>query len=148
MKIILTADVDNVGRKGDLVQVADGYARNYLMPKGFAILANRNSLRQAEQMQRAGQAAERKAREEAQTIATAVQAGRVVVGARAGEGGKLFGSVTTADLVKAVKNAFGVDIDRRRIDLTDPIKELGLHQIPLDLHPDVHVELIVEVVPA
>ena len=148
MKIILTADVEKVGRKGDLVQVADGYARNYLMPKGFAILANRNSLRQADQMKRAGQAAERKAREEAQAVAQAVQAGRVVVAARAGEGGKLFGSVTTADLVKAVKNAFGVDIDRRRIDLTDPIKELGLHQIPLDLHPDVHVELIVEVVPA
>ena len=148
MKIILSADVDKLGRKGEIVEVADGYARNYLVPSGKALLANRNAQRQADQMRRAGQAAERKAREAADQVARALQSGRLVIGARAGEGGKLFGSVTAADLVKAAKTSFGVDLDRRRIDLSDPIRELGLHQIPVDLHPEVAVELIVEVVPA
>lgn len=146
MKIVLREDVDNLGRKGDLVDVADGYARNFLVPRGFAMTATKGIAKQAEAMRRNREAREARDREEAQEIATRLGGVRIEVKARAGEGGKLFGSVTNADIADAVRAITEVELDRRSIELPEPVKELGAVAIPVKLHPDVAVELQVEVV--
>ena len=145
MKIVLRADVANLGRKGDLVDVADGYARNYLVPRGLAIQATRGITRQAEAMRRSRQVRDTREREGAQATARQLAAQRIEVTARAGEGGRLFGSVTAADVAEAVEAQTGIHIDRRRLHL-EPIKTLGVHEVPLRLHADVEVPLTVEVV--
>ena len=146
MKIVLREDVDSLGRKGDLVDVADGYARNFLVPRGLAMKATKGVAKQAEAMRRNREAREARDREEAQVIAARLDGVRIEVKARAGEGGKLFGSVTNADVADAVRAITEVELDRRSIDLPEPIKELGAAAVPVRLHPDVAVELQVEVV--
>jgi large subunit ribosomal protein L9 len=146
MKIVLRDDVDSLGRKGDLVDVADGYARNFLVPRGLAMKATKGVAKQAEAMRRNREALEARDREAAQAIAARLDGVRIEVKARAGEGGKLFGSVTNADVADAVRGATEVELDRRSIDLPEPIKELGPASLPVRLHPDVAVELQVEVV--
>ena len=145
MKIVLRSDVPNLGRKGDLVDVADGYARNYLVPRGLAIQASRGVSRQAESMRRARQVRDTKEREGAEATARQLEARRVEIPARAGEGGRLFGSVTAADVAEAVEAQTGVHLDRRRLHL-DPIKTLGVHEVSVRLHPEVEVMVTVEVV--
>lgn len=146
MKIVLREDVDTLGRKGDLVDVADGYARNFLVPRGLAIRATKGAAKQAEAMRRNREAREVRDRESAQEIAARLDGVRIEVKARAGEGGKLFGSVTNADVADAVKAATEVELDRRTIELAEPIKELGPAELPVRLHPDVVATLSVEVV--
>lgn len=146
MRIVLRADVDNLGRKGDLVEVADGYARNFLVPRGLAMRATKGIAKQAEAMRRNREAREARDREEAQELAARLDGVRIEVKARAGEGGKLFGSVTNADVADAVRATTQVELDRRSIDLPEPVKELGAVEIPVRLHPDVAVDLQVEVV--
>lgn len=146
MKIILSDDVSNVGRKGDVVRVADGYARNYLVPKGLAIVATKGTLRQADQMRRAREETEKKVRAEAEGAVERLQANAVYISARAGEEGRLFGSVTKADVARAVKEQLGEDIDRHIIRLDDPIRHLGTHKIQVHLHQDVNAEVTVEVI--
>jgi large subunit ribosomal protein L9 len=146
VKIVLRSDVANLGQKGDLVDVADGYARNYLVPRGLAIQATRGITRQAEAMRRSRQVRDTKEREGAQATARQLAAQRIQIAARAGEGGRLFGSVTAADVAEAVEAQTGVHIDRRRLHLGEPIKTLGVHEVPLRLHTDVEVPLTVEVV--
>lgn len=146
MKIVLREDVDTLGRKGDLVDVADGYARNFLVPRGLAIRATKGATKQAEAMRRNREAREVRDRESAQEIAARLDGVRIEVKARAGEGGKLFGSVTNADVADAVKAATEVELDRRTIELAEPIKELGPAELPVRLHPDVVATLSVEVV--
>ena len=136
MKIVLREDVDTLGRKGDLVDVADGYARNYLVPRGLAMKATKGVVAQAESMRRNRQAREVRDRSAAEELAGRLNAGPLTVGARAGEGGRLFGSVTTA----------GIEIDRRAVLLDDPIRELGEVEVPVRLHPEVVVPLVVAVV--
>src|SRR5687768_12250214 len=111
MKVILSQDVDKLGVKGDVVTVADGYARNYLVPKGMAMLASKGSLRQAEQMKRAREEAERKRKEEAAAKVSSLAATPVYISARAGEGGRLFGSVTNGDVARAVLDQLEENID-------------------------------------
>jgi large subunit ribosomal protein L9 len=146
VKIVLREDVDTLGRKGDLVDVADGYARNFLVPRGLAIRATKGAAKQAEAMRRNREAREVRDRESAQEIAARLDGVRIEVKARAGEGGKLFGSVTNADVADAVKAATEVELDRRTIELAEPIKELGPAELPVRLHPDVVATLSVEVV--
>lgn len=146
MKIILSDDVSNVGRKGDVVTVADGYARNYLVPKGLAIIATKGTLRQADQMRKAREETEKKVRAEAEGAVERLQANAVYISARAGEEGRLFGSVTKADVARAVKEQLGEDIDRHIIRLDDPIRHLGTHKIQVHLHEDVNAEVTVEVI--
>ena len=145
MKIVLRSDVPNLGRKGDLVDVADGYARNYLVPRGLAIQASRGVSRQAESMRRARQVRDTKEREGAEATARQLEARRVEIPARAGEGGRLFGSVTAVDVAEAVEAQTGIHLDRRRLHL-DPIKTLGVHEVAVRLHPEVEVTVTVEVV--
>ena len=145
MKLILRSDVDGVGKKGDLVDVADGYARNFLVPKGFAIKATRGIEAQALAMRRSRDvkdAADRGAAEEiAKTLVPAV----ITVTAKAGGEGKLFGSVTAADIVEAVEAQTGIVLDRRTLSLDEQIKSLGTHTVPAKLHSDVQFSITVEV---
>ena len=146
MKIVLRADVDNLGNKGDLVDVAPGYARNYLVPKGLAITASAGVTRQAEAMRRSRQVRDRRGKEGAEATARQLAAKRVEIKARAGEGGRLFGSVTSTDIAEAVEAQTGVKLDRRKLHV-EPIKTLGTHEVPVRLHTDVEVPITIEVVP-
>jgi large subunit ribosomal protein L9 len=145
VKIVLRSDVSNLGRKGDLVDVADGYARNYLVPRGLAIKASSGVSRQAESMRRSRQVRDTREREGAEATARQLEARRVQIPARSGEGGRLFGSVTAVDVAEAVEAQTGVHLDRRRLHL-DPIKTLGVHEVSVRLHPEVEVTVTVEVV--
>lgn len=146
MRIVLRSDVANLGHKGDLVEVADGYARNYLVPRGLAMQATRGIARQADAMRRSRTVRDTKEREGAEALARQLAAKRIEIRARAGEGGRLFGSVTTTDLAEALHAQAGVDLDRRKMHLDEPIKTLGVHEVPVRLHADVTVVVTVEVV--
>ncbi len=146
MKIVLREDVDHLGHKGDLLEVADGYARNFLVPRGLAMKATKGVVAQAEAMRRSRTARDARDRTAAEDVASRLGGTTIRVGVRAGEGGKLFGSVTSADVADAVRAQTAVDVDRRTIELAEPIKELGQAEIPVRLHPDVTATLLVEVV--
>jgi large subunit ribosomal protein L9 len=146
VKVVLRDDVENVGRKGDLIEVADGFARNYLVPRGLAMKATKGVLQQAEAMRRNREARETREREAAQALADQLTGRRIEVRARAGEGGRLFGSVTNVDIIDAVRAQTGVELDRRKTHLAEPLKELGASEVPVKLHSDVEVTLTVDVV--
>jgi large subunit ribosomal protein L9 len=146
VKIVLREDVDNLGHKGDLVDVADGYARNFLVPRGLAMKATRGGVAQAEAMRRNRAAREERDRGEAQELADRLTSAKVVVTARAGEGGKLFGSITSSDLADALAKQSGAEIDRRSIQLAEPLKELGDAEVAVKLHAEVTATIHVEVV--
>ena len=148
MKIILTQEVSGLGGPGDIVEVKDGYGRNYLLPQGLAMPWTKGGERQVATIRRArdvrnvrdlGHATEVKARLEGLTVSLAT---------RAGAGGRLFGSVTAADVADAVKQAGGPEIDRRRIELLGPIKTTGTHTVTVKVHPEVTATVTVDVVPA
>ena len=145
MKIVLRADVQNLGNKGDLVEVAPGYARNYLVPKGLAIAATDGVIRQSESMRRSRQVRDRREKEGAEATARQLAAKRVEIKARAGEGGRLFGSVTSTDIAEAVEAQTGVALDRRKLHV-EPIRTLGTHEVPIRLHGEVEVPITIEVV--
>ncbi len=146
MKIVLREDVETLGHKGDLVDVADGYARNFLVPRGLAMKATRGVIAQAESMRRNRSARDARDRADAQELATKLTATPIRVVARAGEGGKLFGSITSADIVAAASAQTGVEIDRKTIALAEPLKELGPAEVSVRLHADVEAAITVEVV--
>lgn len=146
MKIVLREDIETLGRKGDLLEVADGYARNYLVPRGLAIVATKGVVGQAEAMRRNRQIKDTRDKEAAQEVATRLAGAPVEVKARAGEGGKLFGSVTAADIVAAVQARTGIELDRRKLTLAESLKELGPAEVPVQLHPEVTATITVEVV--
>lgn len=146
MKVILAADVDKLGHKGDVVVVADGYARNFLVPKGLALTASKGALKQAEQMRRAREELERKAKDEAAARVATLGASPVYISARAGEEGKLFGSVTNSDVARAIAEQLGEEIDRRHIRMDEPIRSLGTHQLEVHLHEQVNALVTVEVI--
>ena len=143
MRVVLRADVENVGKKGDVLDVSDGYARNYLIPKGRAIRATAGVEAQAAAMRRSRDLKDARDRESAETVARSVVSTVVRIPARAGAEGRLFGSVTTAD----VAAQSGVQLDRRRLVMEEPIRSLGTHEVPVRLHPDVEFRVTVEVVP-
>ena len=146
MKVILRSDVPDVGHKGDVLDVADGYGRNYLVPKGLAMKASKGAVTQAATMRRARDAKDARDREAAEELAQRVAATPVRISARAGVEGRLFGSVTAADVVAAVQAATGIELDRRRLELEEPIRSLGVHEVAVRLHTDVTAQVTVEVV--
>ena len=150
MKIILTADVPNLGAPGDLVQVKDGYARNYLLPRNLAIVATSGAEKQVATIRRVRQARQIRDLSHAREVAgTLSNLGTVSVTAKAARsGGKLFGSVTVADVVDAVRSAGGPTLDKRAVDLAAPIKSTGDYQVTVRLHPEVSVTVPVEVTTA
>ena len=148
MKVVLRDDVENLGHKGDVVDVADGYARNYLVPRGLAMKATRGVVAQAEAMRRNRSAREVREVESAQAQASAISGIRLEIPARAGEGGKLFGSVTAADIADAIQAQSGVEVDRRKIGLDEPVKEIGEVEVVVKLHAGVDATVTVAVVAA
>jgi large subunit ribosomal protein L9 len=145
MRVVLRTDLDNLGKRGDIREVADGYARNYLLPKGHAIVATKGVEAQAEAMRRARDLRDARDREAAQLVARTLVPQVIRIPARAGADGRLFGSVTAADIVEAVSQQAGVELDRRRLRLEEPIKSLGSHEVPVKLHNDVEFRVTVEV---
>lgn len=146
MKVILADDVDTLGNKGDVVSVADGYARNFLIPKGKALFATKGALRQAEVMQRARIEREQKAKEAAAAKVADLASSPIYISARAGEGGRLFGSVTKSDVARGIEEQLGEAVDRHNIMLEDPIRVLGSHQVEVKLHEEVNALVTVEVI--
>ena len=148
MKIILTHEVSGLGTAGDVVDVKDGYARNYLVPRGFAIRWTKGGEKDVAQIRRARKIHEIATIEQANEIKARLEAVKVRLAVRSGDAGRLFGSVTPADIASAIKTAGGPDVDKRRVELGSPIKTLGSHQVSVRLHPEVAAKLGVEVVAA
>jgi large subunit ribosomal protein L9 len=149
MKLILTADVDHLGSVGDTVEVKDGYGRNFLVPRGLAIMASRGAQKQADAIRRARESKQVRDLEHADEIKTAIETlGPVSLPVKAAaDTGKLFGSVTTGDVVAAIKNAGGPNLDRRIVRLPKShIKAVGVHSVSVHLHPEVDVEIALNVV--
>lgn len=146
VKVILRSDVAKVGKKGDVIDVSPGFARNFLVAKGMAMPASDGAIAQAGAMRRARDARDARDREAAEQIARVLVPKVVRIPAKAGTEGRLFGSVTVADVVAAVESQSGIELDRRRIHLADPIKTLGVHEVPVKLHPEVEFRITLEVV--
>ena len=146
MKLLLRSDVNGVGKRGDLVDVADGYARNYLVPKGFAIKASPGVSRQAEMMRRSRAVKDATDRAAGEEIAKVLVPAVITITRRAGGEGKLFGSVTVADVADAVQAQKGIELDRKDLHLDEPIKSLGQHYVNVKLLSDVQFQISVEVV--
>ena len=146
MKVILFDDVEKLGRKGDVVTVADGYARNFLVPNGLAMVASRGALKQADLMQKARAEKDERDKQAAAARVSTLAASPVYISARAGEEGRLFGSVTNSDVARAIQEQLGEGIERRDIRLEDPIRSLGTHQVEVNLHAEVNALVTVEVI--
>lgn len=148
MKIILTNEVSGLGIAGDVVDVRDGYARNYLLPRGFAIRWTKGGEKDVEQIRRGRKIREIATIEQANSVKGQLEGTKVRLKVRAGQGGRLFGSVTPADIATAVKSSGGPDVDKRRIELGSPIKSLGAHEVSVRLHDEVTAKVGIEVQPA
>ncbi|MFF7648796.1 50S ribosomal protein L9 [Streptomyces sp. NPDC007983] len=148
MKIILTHEVSGLGAAGDVVDVRDGYARNYLVPRGLAIRWTKGGEKDVEQIRRGRRIREIATIEQANEVKARLEGVKVQLKTRAGDAGRLFGSVTPADIASAIKDAGGPDVDKRRIEVQQPIKTLGAHQVSVRLHSEVAAKVGVEVVAA
>ena len=149
MKLILTTDVSGLGGPGDLVEVKDGYGRNYLLPRGLAIRATKGAEKQVQTIRRAQDARRIRDLDHAKEIKAVLEDLNVTLTAKAAPGsGKLFGSVTTADIVSAIRTAGGPALDRRSVELAGHIKAIGSHQVTVRLHPDVTAGFKLNVTPA
>ncbi|HKY66691.1 MAG TPA: 50S ribosomal protein L9 [Acidimicrobiales bacterium] len=146
MQVILRSDVPELGKRGDVLDVSDGYARNYLVPKGLAMKASSGATAQAASMRRARDLRDAQDRSAAESLATTLVPKVITVTARAGAEGRLFGSVTAADIAAAIEEQTGAQIDRRKLVLSEPVKSLGTHVVPAKLHSDVEFPVTVEVI--
>jgi len=147
-KLILTHEVTGLGAPGDVVDVKDGYARNYLVPRGLATAWSKGAEKEVTQIRRARKAREIETLEEARAVRDSLQGNPVTVSAKAGESGRLFGAITTAEIADAVKAAGGPSIDRRKVEVAQPIKATGEYEVQVRLHADVSAKLTVKVVAA
>ncbi|WP_421117968.1 50S ribosomal protein L9 [Aquihabitans daechungensis] len=148
MRVILRTDVKGVGNKGDVIDVTNGYGRNFLLPRGLAFVASTGAEAQAEGMRRSRDIKDAADRSAAEEVAKTLVSSPVTISARVGADEKLFGSVTSADIAEAVAAQTGVDIDRKQLLLAEPIRTVGTHLVPLKLHANVEFPVTVEVVPA
>lgn len=146
MKLILTSDVLGLGAPGDLVEVKDGYARNYLLPRGFAVSWTRGGEKQVAQIKRARLSREVRDLDHAKEIKSALEGKPVRLVSKAGSGGRLFGSIGGADVAEAVRAAGGPALDKRKVTLSAPIKSVGTHTATVALHPEVSATVTLEVV--
>jgi large subunit ribosomal protein L9 len=148
MKLLLTADVETLGRKGEVVDVTDGYARNFLLPRKKAVKATEGAIRTAEELRRVREESERKAKDEAERVATQLVGTRVVIAAQAGDEGKLYGSVGITDVMEGIRKFTGVELDRKAIRLENPIRDIGLHEVQIHLHSEVEFPITLDIIPA
>ena len=146
MKVILLEDVKKLGKKGDLVDVSDGYARNFLFPRNLAKEATEGSLKQLKQVKDAIAKKKQKELEQAKELAKVLSNTTVTLKVKAGEQGKLFGSVTSKDISEALKKQYNIEVDRRKIELQEPIKSLGSYKVDIKLAPEVDAKLSVKIV--
>ena len=145
MIVILKRDVKGTGKAGDVVKVSDGYARNMLLPKGLAEEATKNNVHTLEKAREKREEEEKRAKEAAQKQADEMKSMRVEINTKAGEGGKLFGSITSKDIADAIKEQHGLVIDKRKIVLDQPIKEIGVKRVKIRLYPEITTTIAVEV---
>jgi large subunit ribosomal protein L9 len=143
--VILKEDVKNVGKMGQIVDVADGYARNYLVPRELAVEANIKNIRSLEHEKRIIQEKAKKIKNSAQDLAHKISTITLMIKAKVGEEGKLFGSVTTMDIAELLKNE-GIEIDKKKISLDEPIKRLGSYSVNVKLHPEILTQVNIQVV--
>jgi large subunit ribosomal protein L9 len=148
MKLILTQEVSGLGTAGDVVEVKDGYGRNYLMPRGLAIAWTRGGEKQLEAIRRARSVRDITDMDTAQSVKARLEATPVRLSARAGNAGRLFGAVTPADIAAAVSAAGGPTVDKRRIEMGNPIKTVGAHSVTVRLHPEIAATVQLDVVPS
>ncbi|QUH25170.1 50S ribosomal protein L9 [Serpentinicella alkaliphila] len=146
MKVILSADVKGLGKKGELVNASDGYARNFLFPKKLAVEATDTNMKKVESEKKAVLAKEQSMLEEAKALAEKIEKLTVEIKTKAGEGGRLFGSVTSKEVSEKVEEISGIKIDKRKIDMQEPIKALGVKNVDVKLHPKVTAKLKVQVI--
>jgi large subunit ribosomal protein L9 len=145
VKVVLRSDVAELGKKGDILDVADGYARNFLVPRGLALRATEGVVDQAQSMRRSRDVRDAADRSAAEDVATKLVPQVINVSARAGAEGRLFGSITASDVVDAVEAQTGIELDRRKLHLDEPIRSLGTHRVTVKLHTDVEFPVTVEV---
>jgi large subunit ribosomal protein L9 len=147
MKVILQRDVEKLGTPGQVVEVADGYARNYLLPRGMAVPATKGALKHADRLRGAHEERVRKSIAVAEGFAQDLNRTPIRLAWQAGEDGKLFGSITAQRLAEEISQAVGREIDRKKIHLDEPIRSVGTHEVRVHLHPEVNSTVTVEVVP-
>lgn len=145
MQVILKQDVDGLGRRGDIVNVATGYFRNYILPKGLGYKATKGAEVEAEAMRRASAAKHAETRADAEELATRLVPTVISIAARTDDAGTLFGSVGVADIISAVEEQTGITIDKKALKLEHPIKTLGSHMVTTQIHPDVQFPVTVEI---
>ncbi len=147
MQVILKQDVEKIGRRGDIIEVSRGYVRNFLMPRGLAEMATPSKLEEVRREMEEAEERDQRMAERANEIAQTLNKSVITIEARTGEDERLFGSVTAANIASAIEKARDVRIDRRRIKLEEPIKSLGTHQVPVQVHGEIEASVKVIVVP-
>ena len=145
MKVILLEDVKALGKKGQIVNINDGYARNFILPKKLGLEANNKNLNDLKLQKKKEEKIAQENLEAAKELAAKLEAGKVEIGIKVGEGGKVFGSVSTKEITQAVKKQLDLEIDKKKIQLKDQIKTLGVHEVPVKVHPKVTATLKVHV---
>jgi large subunit ribosomal protein L9 len=145
MEVLFVKDVPGVGKAGQTKKVADGYARNFLLPRHLAVVATTGAMKQAESLRQASVKRETETRDEARALATILEKARLTFRMKAGESDRLFGAITAGDIAEALERDHHIMIDKRKIDLDTPIKELGERQVPVRLHPEVTAPVTVTV---
>lgn len=145
MQVVLLEDVKSLGKKGQVVSVNDGYARNYILPKKLGIEANSKNMNELKLQKQHQEKLEAQALAEAQELASKIGTFKVELKVKTGEGGKIFGSVSTKEIAAAVKEQYGIDLDKKKMQLSEPIKTAGSHIIPVRIHKDVTAQLTLKV---
>lgn len=145
MQVVLLEDVKTLGKKGQVVSVNDGYARNYILPKKLGIEANSKNMNELKLQKQHQEKLEAQALAEAQELASKIGTFKVELKVKTGEGGKIFGSVSTKEIAAAVKEQYGIDLDKKKMQLSEPIKTVGSHIIPVRIHKDVTAQLTLKV---
>ncbi|MBF7081394.1 50S ribosomal protein L9 [Desulfallas sp. Bu1-1] len=146
MQVILLEDVKKLGRKGDVVKVAEGYARNFLIPKGLAVEATKGKMKDLEHQQKIMNEQKKKIEEQARVLGRQMDGLKVTIQTRVGDAGKLFGAINNKDIAEALQKNHGLSVDKKKIVLKNPIKSLGEYPVTIKLHPAVQVQITVEVV--
>jgi large subunit ribosomal protein L9 len=145
MKVVLKDDIKNVGKMGQIVDVADGYARNYLVPRGLAVEANIKNLKSLEHEKKIIQEKAKRIKNSSQTLSDKISTMTLVIKAKAGDEGKLFGTVTSMDIAELLKDE-GIEMDKKKISLDEPIKRLGSYSVNIKIHPEISTHLNIQVV--
>ena len=145
MKVILKEDIKSLGKQGEIVDVSDGYARNFILKKGKGVEANSKNLNDLKLKKSNEEKIAKENKEAAEKLAGELKAGQILLKIKVGEGGKAFGSVSAKEIAAAVKEQMGLDVDKKKIQLKETLKTLGTHNVPIKLHPEVTAELKVEI---